>query len=68
MNDNKRIVHLLILVSTLFLALLTYLLYINMFKAEDIASNPYNMRQWDEEATVHRGNIYDRRGVLLEKL
>jgi len=65
MNDNKRIVHLLILVSTLFLALLTYLLYINMFKAEDIASNPYNMRQWDEEATVHRGNIYDRRGVLL---
>ena len=65
MNDNKKIVHLLILISTMFLALVTYLLYINMFKAEEIAANPYNMRQWDEESSVHRGNIYDRNGVLL---
>ena len=54
MNDKKRIIHLLILISTMFLGLLTYLLYINMFEAETIASNPYNMRQWDEELSVHR--------------
>lgn len=65
MSDNKKIIHLLILISAMFLALLTYLLYLNMFKAEEIASNPYNMRQWDEEASVHRGNIYDSNGVLL---
>lgn len=65
MNDKKRIIHLLILISTMFLGLLTYLLYINMFEAETIASNPYNMRQWDEELSVHRGDIYDRNGVVL---
>ena len=36
-----------------------------MFEAEDIVSNPYNMRQWDEESTVYRGSIYDRNGILL---
>ena len=65
MNDNKKIIRLLVLISALFLGLLTYLMYINMFKAEDISSNPYNMRQWDEAASVNRGNFYDRNGVLL---
>lgn len=65
MNDKKKIIHLLILISTMFLGLLTYLLYINMFKSEQISSNPYNMRQWDEETSVHRGDIYDVSGILL---
>lgn len=65
MNDKKKIIHLLILVSIMFFSLVSYLLYINLFKAEEIASNPYNMRQWDEESSVHRGSIYDKNGVLL---
>lgn len=65
MNRNKRIIHLLIVVSALFLSLLTYLLYFNMFEAERVSTNPYNMRQWDDEKSVQRGSIYDSRGVLL---
>ncbi len=65
MNDKKKIIHLLVLISLMFLGLLSYLLYLNMFKAEEIASNPFNMRQWDEENSVLRGSIYDRNGVLL---
>lgn len=65
MNENKKIIHLLILVSALFLLLLSYLLYFNMFKAESVVSNPYNMRQWEEEKLVQRGSVYDRNGLLL---
>ena len=65
MNENKKIIHLLILISALFLVLLSYLLYFNMFMSEKVASNPYNMRQWEEEKLVQRGSIYDRNGLLL---
>ena len=65
MHNNKRIIRVLIVVSFMFLALVTYLLHFNMFRADDIASNPYNKRQWDDEKYVKRGNIYDRNGVLL---
>lgn len=64
-HNNKRIIRVLIVVSFMFLALVTYLLHFNMFRAEEIASNPYNKRQWDDEKYVKRGNIYDADGVLL---
>ncbi len=62
---NKKIIRVLIIISTLFLALLTYLLYFNMFEAERVATNPYNRRQWDEERYVTRGTIYDSEGLVL---
>ena len=65
MNPNKKIIHVLIVVSFLFLALVTYLLYFNMFQADSVASNPYNKRQWDDERYVKRGSIYDRDGEVL---
>jgi len=65
MNRNKRIIHLLIVVSGIFLGLLSYLLYLNMFESQRISSNPYNMRQWDDEKAVIRGSFYDNNGVLL---
>lgn len=65
MKTNKRIIHLLVVVSALFLALLTYLLYLNMFRAEELALNPYNRRQWDDERYVTRGTIYDADGLVL---
>lgn len=65
MNINKRIIHLLIVVCVMFLSLITYLLYFNMFKSEELATNPYNMRQWENELDIKRGNIYDRNGTLL---
>ncbi len=65
MNPNKRIIRVLVVVCLMFLSLVTYLLYFNMFQAQEVASNPYNKRQWEDEKFVKRGNIYDSNGVLL---
>lgn len=65
MNPNKKIIRVLVVVCAMFLSLVTYLLYFNMFKAEEVATNPYNKRQWEDEKFVKRGNIFDRDGVLL---
>ncbi len=62
---NKRIIRVLIVISALFLALLTYLMYFNMFQAETVATNPYNRRQWDDERYINRGNIFDADGLVL---
>ncbi len=64
-SPNKRMIHVLVAVCLMFLSLVTYLLYFNMFEAQEVASNPYNKRQWEDEKFVKRGNIYDRDGVLL---
>lgn len=65
MNVNKRIIRVLVAISFLFLALITYLLWFNMFKAGDISTNSYNKRQWESEQSVKRGDIYSSDGVLL---
>ncbi len=65
MNTNSKIIKVLIVISGLFLALLTYLLYFNLFRADDVATNPYNRRQWDDEKYVTRGTIYDSQGLVL---
>jgi len=65
MNVNKKIIRVLIIISALFLALLTYLLYFNLFRADTVSTNPYNRRQWDDERYVTRGTIYDKNGLVL---
>jgi len=65
LNVNKKIIRVLIVISTLFLALLSYLMFFNLFQAETVSTNPYNRRQWDEERYVTRGKIYDRTGKIL---
>ncbi len=65
MNTNKRIIRVLVAISLLFLALITYLLWFNMFKADEIYTNSYNQRQWESEQQVKRGSIYSSDGVLL---
>ena len=65
MRTNKRIIRVLIAISLLFLALVTYLLWFNMFRAKDVYKNSYNKRQWESEQQVQRGEIYSQDGVLL---
>ena len=65
MHINKRIIRILVVVSLMFLSLVSYLLYFNMFRAEEVAGNPYNKRQWEDEKFVKRGSIYDRDGEVL---
>ena len=67
MNINKKIIRVLVVVELMFLSLVTYLLYFNMFSAEKVASNPYNKRQWEDERYVIRGSIYDCNGEVLAK-
>lgn len=67
MNINKKIIRVLVVVALMFLSLVTYLLYFNMFSAEKVASNPYNKRQWEDERYVVRGSIYDCNGEVLAK-
>ena len=67
MNINKKIIRVLVVVALMFLSLVTYLLYFNMFSAEKVASNPYNKRQWEDERYVIRGSIYDCNGEILAK-
>ncbi|MCI5892696.1 MAG: peptidoglycan glycosyltransferase [Clostridiales bacterium] len=65
MKINKRIIRVLICISLLFLVLITYLLWFNMFKAKEISTNSYNKRQWESEQRVIRGSIYSSEQVLL---
>lgn len=62
---NKRIIKVLILLSVMFLSLICYLTYIEIFQRDELVSNSYNQRQWDSELGTQRGNILDSKGVIL---
>lgn len=65
MKTNKKIIRVLVAISLLFLALITYLLWFNMFRASEISTNSYNKRQWESEQEIKRGNIVSQDGILL---
>ena len=62
---NNRIIKVLILLSVMFLSLICYLTYIEVFEKEELVANPYNQRQWDSELGTQRGNILDKKGLVL---
>lgn len=65
MNINRKIIHSLVIVSILFLALIVYLSYFELFTRDKIISNSYNRRQYETEEKVLRGSITDRNGIVL---
>lgn len=64
-KQNKKIIHVLILLCFMFLSILVYLTYFEVFQKDKIVSNSYNRRQWQQEDTTLRGSILDRNGVVL---
>lgn len=62
---NKKLIRVLVLFSMLFLSLIVYLTYMELFQNDKIASNPYNRRQWDYEEDTVRGSICDVNGEIL---
>ncbi|MEL7565053.1 MAG: penicillin-binding transpeptidase domain-containing protein [Dehalobacterium sp.] len=64
-KENRKIINVLIIMSFLFLALIGYLTYFELFMKENIISSSYNRRQWEREDKTVRGIIYDRNGVAL---
>lgn len=65
MMTNNRIIKVLILLSFMFLSLIGYLTYIEVFQREALVANPYNKRQWDSENTTKRGSVLDCNGLVL---
>lgn len=58
-KEQKRIIRVLLLFSVLFISLIVYLTYFELFKADAIKTSSYNKRP-DDNAYVIRGSIYDR--------
>lgn len=64
-KELKRIITVLVGISTLFISLVVYLSYFQVFKAESIKMNSYNKRLWINEEKILRGSIIDRNGKIL---
>ncbi|HHV30103.1 peptidoglycan D,D-transpeptidase FtsI family protein [Acetivibrio mesophilus] len=65
MDENRKIIQVLIAICSLFFIIVGYLTYIQLFRSRDFMANTYNRRQYKIEENTSRGNIYDRNGVLL---
>lgn len=63
--ESKRIIRVLIVLCGLFVSLIIYISYFQIFIADKIITNSYNKRQWLDEENIIRGDIVDRKGVLL---
>lgn len=64
-KEIKRIIIVLSGICFLFVILVGYLSFFQMFKAEAIVNNSYNKRLWINEEKVLRGSIIDRNGKIL---
>jgi penicillin-binding protein A len=67
MNEQKKIIHVLIAFCIIFFILVGYMTYLQIFKSAKLTLNPLNRRQQELENTTVRGNIFDKNGVLLAK-
>lgn len=66
-SENKKIVHVLIALSVLFLALAVYLTWFEVFLSPRYVASSYNRRQQIAEDKVLRGSILDRNGLVLAR-
>lgn len=64
-KEVRRIIVVLVLVCVLFVSLVVYLTYFQIFKAETVKMNSYNKRLWINEEKILRGSIIDRNGKIL---
>lgn len=64
-KENNRIIIVLTGFCLMFISLIVYISYFQIFKAEKIKNNSYNKRLWINEELTLRGAIYDRNGKLL---
>ncbi|MBB6624574.1 peptidoglycan D,D-transpeptidase FtsI family protein [Clostridium gasigenes] len=68
MNDlGKNVRNVMVVFLFCFIALISYMVYFQVFKGPDIAAMPGNVRLWAKRNEVIRGTIYDRNGEALTK-
>ncbi len=64
-KETKRVILLLAGFCIMFIGLIVYISYFQVFVAEGIKSNSYNKRLWINEENTLRGSIIDRDGNIL---
>ncbi|MDR7870751.1 MAG: penicillin-binding transpeptidase domain-containing protein [Tissierellaceae bacterium] len=64
-KENRRIILVLTAFCILFVGLVAYLSYFQVFRAQAVKNNSYNKRLWINEENVLRGSITDRNGNVL---
>lgn len=64
-TTNRRILHVFIMISMLFLSLIGYMSYFELYGKESIMANNYNRRLKATEEGIIRGQIFDRNGEVL---
>ncbi|MBR2404306.1 MAG: hypothetical protein IKA95_01455, partial [Clostridia bacterium] len=63
--NNKRAIYLLVVFGLLFLTLIGYITYLEIFYAEQFTESAYNPRNYELDRKVIRGSVYDRNGTEL---
>lgn len=64
-REKKRTVFILTMLSLVFVVLIVYLSYFQIFKSEELKTHAYNKRLWINEENVLRGSILDRNNNVL---
>ena len=64
-KEIKRIIIVLAGFCLLFVSLIVYMSYFQIFKAKEIKNNSYNKRLWINEESILRGSVVDRNGKIL---
>lgn len=64
-KEIKRIITVLVGFCLIFISLIIYMSYFQVFKAKTVKNNSYNKRLWINEESILRGSILDRNGKVL---
>lgn len=64
---KSNIVKLGIFFIVIFLILIFYLTYLNLYLGSQLSANPYNLRMAIAEDNIVRGSILDKNGIVLAK-
>lgn len=65
MDKNKKIIRVLVVMCSIFFAVVAYLTYLQIFQGKKLMQNVYNRRNSEIEENTLRGSILDRNGVVL---
>ena len=63
--SNKRAIYLLVVFGVMFLTLIGYLTYLEIFYAPEYTQSVYNPRNYELDRKVIRGSVFDRNGTEL---
>ncbi len=63
--NNKRAIYLLVVFGVMFLTLIGYITYMEIFHGVEYANSAYNPRNYELDRNVIRGTIFDRNGTTL---